>query len=107
MKVKVKLSIGQFAALIAFVKDSTYEGLDELQILNIRIFIPFALKKLIDCKASEYATSFNKQKSYNIDVNQYTAIMALLTIERNNLDPYNLAIFITLQNQNKNLLNLI
>jgi hypothetical protein len=106
MKVKIKLTVGQFAALIAFVKDATYEGLDELQVLNIRLFLPFGLKKLIDCKPSEYATSFNKTKSFSIELNQYTAIMALLTRERNNVDPYTLAIFITLQNQNKNLLNL-
>ena len=104
MKVKIKLTVEQFAVLLGFVQKSNYTDLNELQILNIRLFLPFGLKKLIDFQP-QFIHSL-KLKSFSIEVNQYTAIMALLTNERNNLDPYTLSIFITLQNQNKQLLHL-
>lgn len=104
MKVKIKLTVEQFSFLLQFVQKSNYTDLNELQILNIRLFLPFALKKLIDLQA-QFLNS--KQKSFSIELNQYTAVMALLTNERQNLDPFTLAIFLTLQNQNKSLLNLV
>jgi hypothetical protein len=105
MKVKIKLTVEQFSFLLQYVQKSNYTELNELQILNIRLFLPFALKKLIDCKP-EFGFNTIKVKSFSIELNQYTAIMALLTNERHTLDPYTLSIFITLQNQNKNLLHL-
>jgi hypothetical protein len=65
----------------------------------------FAIKKLVDL-TSEIQYNKTRLKVFSIDVNQYTALMALLTNERNNLDPYMLTVFITLQEQNKQLLHL-
>jgi hypothetical protein len=104
MKVKIKLTVEQFSMLIGYIKSSDYRGLNELQILNIRLFLPFALKKLIDLQPQFFHST--KLKSFSIEVNQYTAVMSILTNERNILDPYTLSIFLTLQNQNKQLLHL-
>ena len=105
MKVKFKLSIEQFYQLLKYLQNSVFDGLTELQILNLRIFIKNGFKKLIDLEAAS-PYDFTKIKIFNIDINQYTAIMAQLTNERRNFDPYTLSIFITLQNQNKQLLHL-
>lgn len=105
MKVKFKLTVEQFSFLLQFVQKCNYTDLNELQILNIRLFLPFGLKKLIDLQP-QFLNS-TKLKSFSIEVNQYAAIMALLTNERNTLDPFTLSIFLTLQNQNKSLLNLL
>lgn len=105
MKVKFKLTVEQFSFLLQFVQKSNYTDLNELQILNIRLFLPFGLKKLIDLQPQIFNST--KVKSFSIEVNQYIAIMALLTNERHTLDPYTLSIFLMLQNQNKSLLNLV
>lgn len=104
MKVKFKLSINQFYELLKHLQNSVFDGLTELQILNIRIFVKNGFKKIIDLEATTY--DLTKIKSFSIDINQYTAIMAHLGNERNNIDPYMLTVFITLQNQNKQLLHL-
>lgn len=105
MKVKFKISIEQFFYLLNHLQNGVFTGLSELQILNIRTFIKNGLKKLIDLQS---ANPFNnlKVKSFSIDINQYTAIIAHLTNDRNNLDPFMLVVFITLQEQNKQLLHL-
>ena len=105
MKIKIKLTIVQFSELINFINISNYENLSELQVLNIRLFLSFALKKLIDCKP-DFGMNYSKLKSFSIEVNQYAAVMYLLTEERNELDPYMLSLFITLQNQNRHVFNL-
>jgi hypothetical protein len=105
MKVKIKLCIEELAELLAYIQRSTFENITELQILNIRLFMKFAIKKLVDL-TSEIQYNKTRLKVFSIDVNQYTALMALLTNERNNLDPYMLTVFITLQEQNKQLLHL-
>ncbi len=104
MKVKFKLSINQFYELLKHLQNSVFDGLTELQILNIRIFVKNGFKKIIDLEATTY--DLTKIKSFSIDINQYTAIMAHLGNERNKIDPYMLTVFITLQNQNKQLLHL-
>lgn len=105
MKVKLKITVGQFAALLGFVRDTKYEGLEHLQVLNCKAFVSFGLKKLIDFQYG-YATSYSKTKTFNIEINQYNAIMSLLNLHREHLQPYDLAIFVTLQNQTRNLLTL-
>lgn len=105
MKVKFKISIEQYFQLLTYLQNSVFRGLTELQILNIREFLRNGLKKLIDLNSSN-PYNRTKVKSFSIDVNQYSAILALLTNERNILDPYMLTVFITLQEQNKQLLNL-
>ena len=105
MKVKFKISIEQYFYLLNHLQNNVFTGLTELQILNIRTFIKNGLKKLIDLQSLHPFTRY-KIKSFSIDVNQYTAIMSLLTNERNILDSYMLVIFITLQDQNKQLLHL-
>jgi len=105
MKVTVKLTVAEFQSLLSYVQKSTYENINELQILNIRLFLSWGLKKLIDFKNTfGYSVQIKK---ISLEVNQYTAVMALLTNERNNLDPYMLAIFLTIQNQTKSLLKLV
>lgn len=104
MKVKFKVTVEQFSFILRFVYSSTYTDITELQILNIRIFKSFAMKKLIDWEKDFY---LKKPKTISIDINQYTAVMALLMKEQNNLDPLMLSIFISLQNQNRPLLNLL
>lgn len=109
MKVKLKLTVNQFRNLCNFVLWSnvylTQTGVTELQILNIQIFLKLAAKKLIDVDNIDIYQP-KKIRTFSVEVNQYTAIMALLEHERNELDPLTLATFITLQNQNKQLLHL-
>ena len=105
MKVKIKLCIEELTELLAYIQRSTFENISELQVLNIRLFMKYAIKKLIDL-TSELQYNKTRLKTFSIDVNQYTAIMALLTNERNKLDPYMLTVFIALQEQNKQLLHL-
>ena len=105
MKVKFKLSIEQYYHLLNYLQNSVFTGLTELQILNIRTFIKTGLKKLIDLQ-SVYSFNHKKIKTFSVDINQYTAIIADLSNEMQNLHPYILAIFTTLQNQNKQLLHL-
>ena len=109
MKVKIKLTVNQFRTLVNWVLWSnvyiTQTGVTELQILNIQIFLKLAAKKLIDVGNIDIYNP-TKLRVFSVDVNQYTSIMALLEHERNELDPLTLAIFITLQNQNKQLLHL-
>ena len=104
MKIKFKLSNEQFFYLVAYIQNSTYSGLDELAIFNLRLFVPIGLKKIIDIKCDTKPA--DKIKTFNAEVNQYTAILRLLMNERNFLDSYTLSIFLTLQNQNKSLLSL-
>lgn len=106
MKVKIKITVHQFHYLVYYVQGCTYEGLNELQVLNIRLFLPVALKKVIDTASQLGYFGDTKVKTFPIEINQFTAIMELLTYQRNYLDPYTLALFITLQNQHKPLLNL-
>lgn len=103
MKVKFKITVEEFSYLLKSVYESTYTGLSELQVLNLRLFRSFALKKLVDLERY-----FNSEdiKAFSIDINQYAAVMALLIKKRNDLDPFMLQLFIKLQNQNKPLLNL-
>lgn len=105
MKVKFKLSIEQYFQLLTYLQNSVFTGLTELQVLNIREFLRNGLKKLIDLNS---ANPYNKSKvkSFSIDINQYSAILSQLTNERNKLDPFMLTVFITLQDQNKQLLHL-
>lgn len=105
MKVKIKLCVEELAELLAYIQRSTFENISELQLLNIRLFMKYAVKKLVDL-TNELQYNKTKLKTFSIDINQYTAIMALLTNERNKLDPYMLTVFITLQDQNKQLLHL-
>lgn len=107
MKVKFKLTVEQFQFLLYYFQNCYFDGftVTELQILNVRIFVKYGLKKLIDLKMDKpYNT--HKQFTFSIDVNQYCSIMSILTNERKDLDPYLLAVFCTLQNQNKELLRL-
>jgi hypothetical protein len=105
MKVKFKISIEQFFYLLNHLQNGVFTGLTELQILNIRTFIKNGLKKLIDLQ-SAHPFNNSKVKSFSIDVNQYSAIMAHLTNERNTLDPFMLTVWLTLQAQNKQLIHL-
>ncbi len=103
MKVKIKLTVNQFISLLSFVRIEHYESLNDLQVLNIKLFIPIALKKLIDFNTNN---GFDSTKTFSIEINQHAAIMSLLMNEKNNLDYYTLSILTTLQTQNKNLLKL-
>lgn len=105
MKVKCKISIQQFWALLNYLQNNNFDGLTELQILNIRLFITSGLKKLIDLN-NLYPYNKSKVKIFSIDINQYTAIMAQLTNDCKNLEPYILCTFVMLQQQNKQLLHL-
>jgi len=106
MKVKIKITVEQFQNLVNWIQRSTYNGLNDLSILNIRLFVGIGLKKIIDLRSEQFYQP-QKIKTFSIEINQYTAIMACLTNERNFLDPYTLSIYLTLQNQNKQLLTLI
>jgi hypothetical protein len=105
MKVKIKITLDQFKNILLYLENSNYQGLSELQVLNIRAFIKIGLKKLIDIR-DEFLYNPEKVKTFSVEINQYSSIMALLTNERNKLCPYTLSTFITLQNQNRSILNL-
>ena len=107
MKVKFKLTVDQFQHLLYYFQNHYFDGftVTELQILNIRMFVKFAFKKVIDLKIDKPYNTI-KQTNFSIDINQYCAIMSILKNELKDLDPFMLAIYITLENQNKQLLNL-
>jgi hypothetical protein len=105
MKVKLKLCVEEFSELLSFIQNSTFQNITELQLLNIRLFLKYGVKKLIDLTSEDQYNKY-KLKSFSIEINQYTSLMALLNEERNNFDPYMLTVYITLQNQNKQLLHL-
>lgn len=102
MKVKVKLTAEQFMFLVHYIKGSTYEHLTELQQLNIHLFISYGLKKIVDFTVF---TNRDKPKTFSIEVNQYACVMGYLKRYFNYLDPFTLSLYITLENQNKPLLN--
>lgn len=107
MKVKFKLTVDQFQYLLKYFQNCYFDAftVTELQILNVRIFVKFGLKKLIDLRMnSPYNT--NRLVNYSIDVNQYCAIMSILKNEIEFLDSYMLAIYLTIENQNRELLKL-
>lgn len=104
MKVKVKITVDQFQYLLSYIQGAVNFDTDKLRVLNIRLFIKYGFKKMIDLKSEPYNTA--KPKTFSVEINQYISLMSFLTNERNNLEPYTLAIYLTLQNQNKSLLSL-
>lgn len=106
MKVKVKLSIAQYWELLNYLQKSTFFGLTELQILNIRLFITSGLKKLIDLNAL-YPYNKSKIKIFSIDINQYIAITNILMLERDLLCPYMLATYLIIIDQHRTLISLM
>lgn len=103
MKVKVKLTIEQFKFLLNYINSAVYEKIiffNELELMNLRAFLGVGFKKIIDLQSALTFTP-TKEKTFNIEVNQFHVILSLLHKQREFLDAYTLAIYNDLTRQNK------
>lgn len=97
MKVKIKLTIEQFAYLVQFVRVKL-NTLNKLNLVNANLFVNAGLKRCIDL-TNEARLRPHKEKTFAIELNQFAEIVNLLQNEFDNLDPYTLSIYTSISRQ--------
>ena len=109
MKVKIKLTISQFKALLDYLHKVIYYDVTPstpiiipasyLQLINLKAFLAQGYKKVIDFNSTN--VNALKEKTFTVEINQMHAVMFALGSTRHLLDSYMLSVHETLKRYNK------
>lgn len=106
MKVKIKLTIEQFKALIFYFNIASVNSKNEfrpIDLVNLESFLNNGCKKLIDFKSKNLSPL--KLKTFSFDINHLYLITDYLRTNFNDLDSYMLTIYNCLIIYERSMLN--